>query len=211
MKPCQLSKKNTIFYFFGALFIAIGVVLVIRSRLGTSPWDALHYALSVVTPMTIGLATIFVASVATAIVILIQKKSKYLFMAIPIVIVGAFIDLFDLVILSNFEPSGVMQGVSFFAGILLMPLGGALLMMSTYPAGVFDELMLALMRVFKTNNLVGVRIALETVPLSIALLLTLSFHQSFGMVNVGTAIFILTIGPLLQLYIKLIRRLDNGN
>lgn len=187
--------------------IALGVALVVRSELGTSPYDTLHVAIYQTTPLTIGQATILVALLTTFLVMVLQKHIKYLFMAIPIFIVGGFIDLFDVVLLSNFYPEAfITRGILFILSLLLLPLGGALLIISTYPAGVFDELMIALMRLFKTKHMIKLRILIDISFLLIALALTLSVNQNIGSLQIGTFIFILGIGPLLKHYLKIFRR-----
>lgn len=203
----SISVKHTIYYLLGCIAIALGVALVVRSELGTSPYDTLHVAIYQTTPLTIGQATILVALTTTLIVMILQRHYKYLFMAIPIFIVGGFIDLFDVVIFGNFYPEAWMiKGILFILSLLLLPLGGALLILSTYPAGVFDELMIALMRLFKTKHMIKLRILIDISFLLMALVLTLSVNQNIGSLQVGTFIFILGIGPLLKQYLKLFRR-----
>lgn len=202
-----ISVKNTIYYFLGCLAIALGVALVVRSELGTSPYDTLHVAIYETTPLTIGQATVLVALITTFMVMILQRHYKYLFMAIPIFMVGAFIDLFDVVLLKNFYPDAFMIKVMLFlSSLLLLPLGGALLILSTYPAGVFDELMIALMRVFKTKHMIKLRILIDISFLLLALALTLSINRNIGSLQIGTFIFIVSIGPLLKQYLKLFRR-----
>ncbi|MFP4286822.1 MAG: YczE/YyaS/YitT family protein [Candidatus Izemoplasmataceae bacterium] len=202
-----ISVKNTIYYLLGCLAIALGVALVVRSELGTSPYDTLHVAIYETTPLTIGQATVLVALITTFMVMILQRHYKYLFMAIPIFMVGAFIDLFDVVLLKNFYPDAFMIKVMLFlSSLLLLPLGGALLILSTYPAGVFDELMIALMRVFKTKHMIKLRILIDISFLLLALALTLSINRNIGSLQIGTFIFIVSIGPLLKQYLKLFRR-----
>jgi uncharacterized membrane protein YczE len=202
-----INFKHTLYYLLGCIAIALGVTLVVRSEFGTSPYDTLHVAIYQTTPLSIGQATILVALLTTFLVMILQKHYKYLFMAIPIFIVGAFIDLFDLVVFKDFYPNALLlKGSLFIASLLLLPLGGALLILSTYPAGVFDELMIALMRLFKTNHMIKLRIIIDISFLLMALALTLSVNQNIGSLQIGTFIFILSIGPLLKQYLKLFRR-----
>ncbi|MFP4078909.1 MAG: YczE/YyaS/YitT family protein, partial [Candidatus Izemoplasmataceae bacterium] len=174
-------------YVMGAMIIAFSVVMLIRSDLGTTPWDVLHVAIATVTPMTVGMATIFVAASITAFIIWVRKSWRYLLMAVPIVLVGIFIDFFNLVLLDEFTPEGMTQMAAFLAGAALMPLGGVLLVISKYPAGVFEELMLVIMKMLKTRKLIRVRILLELSPVVIGVLLTGFFKGTIGSLYLGTA------------------------
>lgn len=208
MGKVSFTTLHTTIYILGCILIALAVNLVIRSQLGTSSWDTLHVAISITTPLTIGMATIVVAGVATAIVMLMNRALKYLLMAIPIIFVGILIDVFNDIVLATFHPEFILiRMLLFIIALLIFPLGGALLLLSTYPAGVLEELMLSLMRFFKTKKLIYVRIALDSFALGLALFLTLTFDRSIGSLQWGTLIFILAIGPLLQQYLIIIRRL----
>lgn len=56
--------KNEILRYFklflGLFICSLGVVIIIKSNLGFSPWDVLHQGISKVTHITIGQASIFV-------------------------------------------------------------------------------------------------------------------------------------------------------
>ncbi len=205
--PLAITWKNTAYYVLGCLLIALGVVMMIRADIGTSPWDALHVAMGRTTPLTIGASTIVVAATVTLFVTFVRRRAKYLLMGVPIVLVGAAIDLFDLVIFASFWPDPlVLRSALFALALSIMPLGGALLIISTYPAGVFDESMYALMHLFKTQRLVLVRIIQDATPLTLALIITWITHRDVGTVGIGTLTFVVLVGPLLKTYVKTFRR-----
>ena len=203
LKPSRLLK-----YFVGMIFIAFGVVMMLRSDLGNSSWDTLHYSLHVFTGITVGDATIAVAVVFTVLVILLNKHIKYILMCIPIFAVGFFIDFFNLHLLVNFEVTTLVGQIpTFIAGLLLLPMGGALLIISTYPAGVFDEFMFAMMRLLKTNKLILVRVIMELSAVTTALVIGYLADIGLGKVGVGTLIFSLLVGWLIKTIIKLYERI----
>jgi uncharacterized membrane protein YczE len=210
--PRLFTKHNMlhgIIYVLGALFIALSVVLIIKSDLGTTPWDTLHYAIYRISPLTLGMSTALVAIAITIFVIWYRKSWRYLLMAIPILIVSVFIDLLFEVILKDFDPAGNIRMFAFVGGSLLLPLGGTLLIISKYPAGVFDELMLAIMKIFKTRKILIIRFFLELSPVVIALLLTGLFNGTTGSLNFGTAYLVIITGPMMQFYMNIIRRIKN--
>ncbi len=212
MKEKKNTLARTIFdistYLFGSLAVAFGVVWVIRSDLGTSPWDTLYVALDTVTPLTVGTAAIVVTLFITGFIIIMRREVRYFFMSVPIILVGIFIDFFNLIVFVDFDPNGTGRLAVFLIGLFTIPLGAALLIISRFPAGVFEELMLLLMKIFKTKNLVLVRILMEAAPVTIGVLLTGLFRGHIGSLYFGTIVIVLLAGPLIRFYLKLFRRIE---
>ncbi len=207
MKRVEYNAFNTFIYLLGCVIIALGVVFVVRSELGTSPWDTLHVAIAMTTTLTLGQAVIIVALVLTTIIIAIKKQIEYMMMALPIMLVGELIDVFDLLVFVNFHPDQAwIRLLLFTSAVLIMPLGGALLIVSSYPAGVFDELMFTIMTILKTSKMITVRILTDMVPALIAVTLTFSTLGHRGSLEWGTIVFVVAVGPLIKQYLKIIRR-----
>jgi uncharacterized membrane protein YczE len=212
MNNISFKPRNFLFYLLGGSSIAFGVIFMVRSHIGTSTWDTLHVAISDATPITLGWATIVVALLFTAAVIILNKNWIYIFMAIPVFGVGWFIDIVDKVIMANYEPTTLItQVLSYTVGLLILPLGGSLLIISTFPAGVFDEFNLAVMRVLKSKNLVKIRVIMELTAVTVALLISLTAGNGIGALNVGTLIFAVTVGLILKQYLKLFERIGLYN
>jgi len=204
----EIKLKRVIKYFIGMLMIAFGVVMMIRSSIGNSSWDTLHYALHKYTGITVGEATIVVALIFTLLVILLNKNIKYLLMAIPIFTVGYFIDVFNLQILADFEVTTLLpQILTYTVGLFLLPMGGALLIVSTYPAGVFDEFMLAVMRKLKSEKMVLIRVIMELSAVIVAFIIGRLADIGFGKIGIGTLIFSLAVGWLVKRYLNLYERI----
>jgi uncharacterized membrane protein YczE len=204
----ELKLFRIIKYLLGMVFIAVGVVFMLRSDFGNSSWDTLHYSLSALVNITIGSATIYVALTFTLMVILLNRKIKFLLMAIPIVIVGPLIDLFNLRVFIWLQPETLLTQIPvYFIGLSLLPLGGALLLISSYPAGVFDEFNLALKRLLKMKSLVPIRVIMELTAVLTALILGLIAGVGIGKIGFGTLIFSLTVGFYLKTYLKLFERI----
>ena len=92
----------------------------------------------------------------------------------------------------------------------MLPLGGTLLIISTFPAGVFDEFMLTLMRQFKSNNLIKVRVIMEMCAVSVAIIISLIVadpEKPLGMFNVGTLIFSVSVGVMVKTYLVLFEKI----
>ena len=209
----ELKLSRIIKYILGMLFIAFGVSLMLKSQIGNSSWDTLHYSMEQLFKISFGTATIIVAMTVLIIVIIMNRNFKFALMAIPIVIVGPLIDVFNNLVSAQILPETLfLQIVFYFLGITLLLLGGAFLLISSYPAGVFDELNMAIIRKYKFKSLVPTRVIMElTAVLTAAILGYLAgFEYSnfkFGRIGIGTIIFAFTIGIFLKIYLKLFERI----
>ncbi len=209
----EIRLTRLIKYGVGMFFIAFGVSFMLKSDIGNSSWDTLHYSLEHLLNISFGTATIIVAMSFTVLVILLNKNLKYIFMAIPIAIVGPLIDLMNQIFSSNVIPEHFyLQIIYFIIGITALPLGGAFLLISTYPAGVFDEFNLVIVRKLKLKSLVPTRVIMELTAVVLAAVLgyLAGFEYSdftFGKIGIGTIIFAITVGIYLKLYLKLFERI----
>ena len=84
MKPMVLNAKNLTVYILGTIVISLGVVMMLKSSIGLSSWDTLHYSLHRLTGMTIGTAVILVALAFTVYVTSANRNFRYVLMVIPI-------------------------------------------------------------------------------------------------------------------------------
>jgi len=71
---------------------------------------------------------------------------------------------------------------------------------------VFDEFTLAMMRMFKTKNLVKTRVIIEISAVLTALIIGLLAGIGLGQIRLGTIIFSLSVGSILKLYLKFFER-----
>lgn len=107
----ELLKKYSVFI-LGLYFLAVGIVLIVRSALGTTPISSVNYVLSLNTPLSLGTWT-FIVNVLLILgqFWLIRKdRSRQdtieILLQIPFsCIFSAFID-FNMALTSNLHPSG---------------------------------------------------------------------------------------------------------
>ncbi len=177
--------------------------MMLKSGRGLSSWDTLHWSLHKLIGITIGWATIVVALSFTAFVTTVNRNWKYLLMTIPIFSVGLLIDFFNLDLLETYVPSNIYkEWGTYLIGLVLLPLGGSLLIISTYPAGVFDEFMLTVMRLLNSIKLLKIRVIIESVAVLVAILLSFIAGEGIGMLNIGTLIFTISVGFMLKTYLN---------
>jgi uncharacterized membrane protein YczE len=219
----EIKLSRMIKYGLGMVAIAFGVAMMLKSGVGVSSWDTLHYSINqlsengkIWTGITVGDATIIVALIFTFLVSVLNWSKdntiftnlRYIFMAIPIFTVGYLIDVFNLQLLAGLTVSNViLKALTYMVGLLLLPLGGALLISSTYPAGVFDEFMLAIMRKLKSDKMIRIRVIMELTAVLTAFIFGQIAGIGFGQIGIGTIIFSISTGIMIKTYLKLFERI----
>lgn len=206
-----LTWRTATLYVLGMLSIGVGVGLMLRSNVGVSSWDTLNYSLTELIPstlITMGVASGITATVMMMITIYLYRNWVYLVMAIPIVIVSSFIVFFNEVVYDGLEFTTIpTQILAYTAGLLMLPLGGSLMIVTKLPAGVYDEFMLAVLKTVKSSNITVVRAIIEITVVLLALVLSSIAGVGTGQINIGTLIFSLTIGLLITIYLKLFEKI----
>lgn len=176
---------------FGLLLFALGVVLILESRLGLSPWDVLNQGIAKHTPLTFGLA-----NVAVAVVVLFVAWSLGGIPGIGTVAnalgVGSFIQgLTSIPALTHLQhdPLGVRIAL-LVGGVALIGPASAFYIGANFGAGPRDTLMLVGAR--RTH----VRIAIVRGTLELcALVVGIVLGGTFG---IGTVLFALGVGPCIE-------------
>lgn len=176
----------------GLACIGVGVAFTKQANLGLGPWDVLGDGLAQLTGIQLGTASIIVGALVLLLWIPIREKPG-VGTVTNILLIGAFTNIALVVVRSA---SGfLLQSVWLIAGLLLAGLGSVLYLGSKLGAGPRDGLMLGLSR--KTGwSLHLTRTALEVSVLVAGWVLG-------GAVGIGTVLFALTIGPVIQFISRL--------
>jgi uncharacterized membrane protein YczE len=176
---------------FGILLFALGVVFILESRLGLSPWDVLNQGIAKHTPLSFGLA-----NVAVAVIVLFVAWSLGGVPGIGTVAnalgVGSFIQgLTSIPALTHLQhdPLGVRIAM-LIGGVALIGPASAFYIGANFGAGPRDTLMLVGAR--RTH----VRIAIVRGTLELcALAAGIVLGGTFG---IGTVLFALGVGPCIE-------------
>lgn len=169
-----------------------GIALMVKADLGVSSWDVLHDALRLHTPLTFGGAVIAVSVFVVVVSFVLGVKPGPGTIA-NVLLVGAFTDailatgLLDSLVAA---PLVVRIG-ALVAGILAIALGTALYIGASLGAGPRDSLMLASARRFGVTAGTARAFIEGTVVIVGAVL--------GGAVGIGTAVFVIVIGPAINL------------
>ena len=178
----------------GLALFGFSIALQLRAGIGLGPWDVFHTGVALRTPLTVGQAmvgaglTLLVASMAFA------KVKPGLGTVLNMLIIGPWVDLF-LAVPGFPEARGWIEGLALFSvGLALNGYATGLYLTAGLGAGPRDGFALALARLLRVT-VRRARTVVELVVLTTGWLLG-------GSVGVGTVLFALAIGPLMQWSIR---------
>lgn len=176
----------------GLVLYGVTVAMIIRGTLGNAPWDVLHQGLSRHLPISIGTAVIAVSMLVLLLWIPIREIPG-LGTVLNSVLVGLSADA-TLGVLSS-PAEWWLRGSLLVGGVFLNGVATAMYIGSQFGPGPRDGLMTGLHR--RTGVSIGlVRTGLEVSVVVIGWLLG-------GVFGVGTVLYAVAIGPLVQLLLPL--------
>lgn len=201
--------KRLLIQFIGIVLLGFGIQLLVFTKLGASPIDAvsyyLAYILDTINPnynnieVLIGVANIIFGLLVAGILLLISKNKKNLWSLLILLIQGGVTSLWGLLFhaLSEDKLSNALRATLGFLAILLMVLGIALMVVNDLVASPFDQMMVELGKKFKSNSLA--KFIIEVVYLAIAailmlisqFMLTAPENREFSQISIFTPVVIL--------------------
>lgn len=192
-------KKEILKYlklFLGLFICSLGIIIIIKSDLGFSPWDVLHQGISKVGSITIGQASILVGFIVITLDFFLGERIGS-GSILNIIFFGTFMDwilYLDIVPLGTSISTGIFM---MFLGMFTLSVGCYLYISVGLGCGPRDALMVALTK--KTKLSVGVvRNIIEISVLGGGYLMG-------GYVGVGTVITALFTGIFIQGVFKLFK------
>ncbi len=196
MHPSRSIAGRSLRLILGLFLFALGVVITLRAELGVSPWDVLHDGMQLQTPLSFGQAVIIIGLVLLICSFLVGIKPGPGTVA-NMILIGVFEDLMlETAVGGDLgEEALILRLPLVVLGVLTIGLGSALYIGAEMGAGPRDSLMVALTKRFSISTW-GARTAVEGSALLGGVLLG-------GQLGLGTLIFVLTIGPAVQLFFHL--------
>ncbi len=176
---------------FGLFLCAAGIVGLLESELGLSPWDVLHQGLAEHTALSYGTANIAVGVLVLAVSWGLGAYVGWGTIA-NAVLIGLFIELLVHVpaVEALSEEGLAVRSVVLAVGIALVAVGSAFYLGAAFGAGPRDSLMLVL--ALRSARRIGVvRTLLESSVVVVGATLG-------GTIGIGTVAFALLIGPALE-------------
>ena len=206
-------KKNEVRilqYILGFLLLGLGVILILRSRLGAGSWDATTANLSVLLNATLGMASFSINMVIMMILITFHKSMKYLLIIVPMILMSLTLDFWDILVISEeflLQASFFIKVLAYSVGIFTLSLGLALIISCDYIAGTIDELMLLVMKLIKTKKTFLVRLGIEMFAIVLATIFGFSAGIGFGAVNFGSVLAGVLLPPCLAFHLFWLRKI----
>jgi uncharacterized membrane protein YczE len=188
----NLGIKPIVKLLIGLYLVGLGLAMMIHTGLGVPPWDVLSQGLQVQTGWSFGTCAVVISGIVLIIWIPI-KQQPGIGTLINAVLIGPFADLSK-----PFMPEldgWLANLIWLLLGLISVALGGGLYISANLGAGPRDGLMVGLTRV-SGRPFWLVRTIGEGLVLLTGWLLG-------GTVGVGTAIFAISIGTLMQYTMKM--------
>ena len=193
--PIEQLRAGKLIWRLAQLAVGLGLYgvtlgMMIRATLGNAPWDVLHQGMALHLPITIGTAVILMSLVVLLLWIPLRELPGLGTIANSVA-VGLAADL----TLSLLDAPDTLweRGLLMSGGVVLNALATALYIGSQFGPGPRDGLMTGLHRRTGVSIRV-VRTSLEVTVVVVGWLLG-------GVVGVGTLLYAVAIGPLVQLFL----------
>lgn len=176
--------------FLGLTLFGAAMGLFVRANVGLEPWGVFHQGASLHTGLSMGAVTIIVAFIVLLLWIPMRQWPGLGTVA-NAVWLGFVLDV-TLALVS--EPDSLLARSALFAvGLLVNAIGGAMYIGSQLGPGPRDGLMTGL------NRRTGV--SLRVIRTGIELTVLIAGWLLGGVVGVGTVLYALLIGPLVQFFL----------
>ena len=210
-RKIELTFSNISRYIIGFFIIGLGISLMLRSDLGAGAWDATNFNLndmlqSFNISFSYGTTSLIISSVLFIIVTSYRRKLSNLLMLIPMFAIAVFIDFWDLIILADFHPVIFsIRLLLFIIGLLILPFGLVVIISSNFPATVYDEITIMIAEILHSKNFGLVRLGFEVLGVLLAVVFGLIGNGELGAVSFGTAVMAIIFGPIMGIYMKLLK------
>ena len=197
-----MEKLKRYLIFLVGLFVnSLGVSLITKANLGTSPISSIPYVLSLNFPFTLGNFTIFFSIFLIALQLIILRRNFKLehILQIPVsIIFGYFIDL-TMILFSWVNPEAyIMKIVYLLIGCLILGVGVYMEVLADVVMLPGESFVRAIVLTWKTN-FGTTKICFDVSMSVIAAVLSFVFAGSLAGVREGTVIAALLVGFIARL------------
>ncbi|MEO6604950.1 MAG: hypothetical protein ABIN55_05000 [Aeromicrobium sp.] len=177
----------------GLFLYGFTMAMMVESTLGLDPWDVFHEGLAKHVPLTFGQVVIAVGAIVLLLWIPLRQKPG-IGTILNVIVIGLAAD-FGIALID--QPDNLwLRGLLLVGGVVGNGFAGALYIGAQLGPGPRDGLWLALVK--RTGH--SVRFWRTTIELTV---LAVGFVLG-GTVGVGTVLYALTIGPIVQVFLPLV-------
>jgi len=179
---------------FGLALFGLGITLLIESDLGAAPWDVFHTGVTELTGISTG-----VVIIATGVLLLLLwiplREQPGLGTILNAVVIGIVVDLTEPLV--DTPGQLALRIAMMLGGVVLVAIGSGFYIGAGLGPGPRDGLMTGLAKHTALGRVVSIRAARTFVELTV---LAVGIALG-GAVGIGTAVFALGIGPLVQVFL----------
>ena len=179
---------------FGLFLFGAGITLLLRAELGAAPWDVFHTGISELTGIGVGTIILITGVLLLGLWIPLRVRPG-LGTILNAVLVGVFVDL-TMPIVPDVELL-VPRIAMMLGGVVVIAIGSGFYIGVGLGPGPRDGLMTGLAERTFAGRPISVGAARTVVEVA-ALLVGVALGGSIG---VGTAVFALGVGPLVQVFL----------
>lgn len=197
-----MKNFKWILYLVGISILTLGIVLMIKSNLGTSPLDALLVALTYKVGLSIGAWEVLISLVIVGINAIITMRKPQILGLMTALITGTFIDVSMLILKElNIPQTFGIQFIHFSIGLIITSFGTAIYLRTNFAPIPLDNLMLIITDKMKKS----IQFSKSLIYI---LVLLLAFLMN-GPIGLGTILTACLGGITLNYCILLINKLVN--
>ena len=189
----DLGKRRLPQLAVGLVLYGVSIALMVEAALGLNPWDTFHQGVSQVTGLSIGVV-VLVTGIPLLLLWIPLRQRPGIGTIANVIVVGPAADL-ALAVLNPGEtlPARIAYLVG---GVLLNAVATAMYLGADLGPGPRDGLMTGLVGRFPRLSVRVVRTGIEILVLAVGFLLG-------GTAGIGTILYAVTIGPLVQVFLPL--------
>lgn len=201
-------SKQLLIYIISLFLLAIGITFSINADLGVSPVASLGYAFALISPMSLGVATL----VSNLLFILIQfmltrefKLKSYIVQLIIAFVVSLFLDVAfaSMQVLPTADVLS-LKILYLIVSLFVIAFAVTLYLLSGLPMMPYDTVVPIISEKFKLKFSTAKMIC-DVSTVVISLIICLIVLGSWGSIGIGTIIAALLIGKILGVFMKYIR------
>jgi uncharacterized membrane protein YczE len=185
----------------GLLLFGVGIATLLGAAIGLDPWSTFHEGLATRAGLSFGRITQGVGLLLIAAAWLAFRERPGLGTVCNMALIGPWVDLFRPHLETAPDGPAWWGVVQFLVGVSILGLASGTYISARLGAGPRDAFILGASRRLRIS-IRSTRMALEALVLAIGWLLG-------GPIGLGTVLFVLLMGPLMQFWLRVFRY-DNG-